>query len=92
MTTFVEIRDSVVDELRAVLGDEGVLTGRAARFNRTRVPAPFPVHRWAEYVPDLVVLPRTAEQVSEVVKLANRERIPVVPAQAAPASTTVRCR
>ena len=79
MTTFVEIRDGVVDELRAILGDEGVLTGRAARFNRTRVPAPFPVHRWAEYVPDLVVLPRTAEQVSEVVKLANRERIPIVP-------------
>ena len=79
MTTLTPIRDGVVDELRAILGEEGVLTGKAARYNRTRVPAPFPVHRWAEYVPDLVVLPRTAEQVSEVVKLANRERIPIVP-------------
>jgi glycolate oxidase len=79
MTTFAAIADGVVDELRAILGDEGVLTGKSARYNRTRVPAPFPVHRWAKYVPDLVVLPRTAEQVSEVVKLANRHRIPVVP-------------
>lgn len=29
--------------------------------------------------PDAVVLPETAEQVAEVLKLANRERIPVVP-------------
>jgi glycolate oxidase len=79
MTTFAPIADGVIDELRAILGDEGVLTALSARYNRTRVPAPFPVHRWAEYVPDLVVLPRTAEQVSEVVKLANRHRIPIVP-------------
>ncbi|MFZ0385747.1 MAG: FAD-binding oxidoreductase [Solirubrobacteraceae bacterium] len=67
-------------ELRALLGEDGaVLTDVAARLNRARVPAPFPVHRWAQYTPDVVVLPRTAEQVSEIVKFANRERIPVVP-------------
>ena len=74
------IDSGVVDELRAILAeDDAVLTGVAARLNRARVPAPFPVHRWAEYVPDLVVLPRSARQVSEIVKLANRQRIPVVP-------------
>ena len=56
-----------------------MLPGLAARVNRTRVPAPFPVHRWAEHMPDVAVLPTTAEQVSEVVKLANRLRIPIVP-------------
>jgi glycolate oxidase len=71
--------DPLVEELRAAIGPEAVLTGRGARFNRTRVPAPFPVHKWGAYVPDLVVLPRTAEHVSEVVKLANRYGIPVVP-------------
>src|SRR5262249_36544956 len=40
---------------------------------------PFPVHRWADHVPDAVVLPVTAEEISEVVKLANRHRLPVVP-------------
>jgi glycolate oxidase len=74
------VDDAVIEELRAILGDEDrVLPGIAARVNRTRVPAPFPVHRWADHLPDVAVLPTTAEQVSEVVKLANRLRIPVVP-------------
>ena len=30
-------------------------------------------------MPDVAILPRTAEEVSEVVKLANRLRIPIVP-------------
>ena len=33
-------------------------------------------------MPAVVVLPRTAQQVSEIVKLANRAKIPVVPAPA----------
>jgi len=75
----VGLADAVVDELRAICGDDYVFTGKSARFNRARVPAPFPVHRWEDYVPDVVVLPQGAEQVSEVVKLANRHRIAVVP-------------
>jgi glycolate oxidase len=75
----IALLDSVVDELTAICGPEHVFTGRSAAFNRARVPAPFPVHRWAEYIPSAVVLPTSAEQVSEVVKLANRHGIPVVP-------------
>jgi glycolate oxidase len=70
---------SVVDELRAICGHDYVFTGKSARYNRARVPAPFPLHRWEDHVPDAVVLPQRADQVSEVVKLANRRRIPVVP-------------
>jgi glycolate oxidase len=74
------IDDAVVDELRAILGDDDrVLPNLSSRVNRTRVPAPFPVHRWADHMPDVAVLPRTAEEVSEVVKLANRLSIPIVP-------------
>ena len=74
------IDDAVVDELRAIFGDDDrVLTNVSSRVNRTRVPAPFPVHRWAEHMPDLAVLPRTAQEVSETVKLANRLGIPIVP-------------
>ncbi len=80
VATKAPITDSLLDELRDILGgDEYVLADIAARTNRTRVPAPFPVHRWREFLPDLAVLPRNGEQVSEVVKLANRYRIPVVP-------------
>jgi glycolate oxidase len=74
------IDDAVIEELQAIIGDpDRVLTNISSRVNRTRVPAPFPVHRWAEHMPDLAVLPKTAQEVSEVVKLANRLRIPVVP-------------
>jgi glycolate oxidase len=74
------IDDAVVAELEAIMEEPGsVLTGVSSRANRARVPAPFPVHRWAEHMPAVVVLPRTAQQVSEIVKLANRAQIPVVP-------------
>lgn len=77
MTT--ALLDSVVDELTAICGPDHVFTGRSAVFNRARVPAPFPLHKWEEHVPSAVVLPTSTEQVSEVVRLANRHRIPVVP-------------
>ncbi len=73
------LSDSVVGDLVDICGEDHVFTGASARFNRARVPAPFPAHRWAEFIPDAVVLPTSAEQISEVVKLANREGIPVVP-------------
>jgi glycolate oxidase len=80
MSSVMTVNASLVEELEAILDEPGsVLTNVSSRANRARVPAPFPVHRWSEFMPAVVVLPRTAEQVSEVVKLANRHRIPVVP-------------
>lgn len=80
MSSVMTIDASLVEELEAILDEPGsVLTNVSSRANRARVPAPFPVHRWREFMPAVVVLPRTAEQVSEIVKLANRHRIPVVP-------------
>jgi len=77
--TATSVTDPVIEELAQICGTDHVFAGKSARFNRARVPAPFPVHRWADHVPDVVVLPTSAEQVSEVVRLANRYRIPVVP-------------
>jgi glycolate oxidase len=73
------LADAVLDELVAICGSDRVFSGRSARFNRARVPSPFPVHRWGDHVPDAVVLPISAEEIAEVVKLANRHRLPVVP-------------
>ncbi len=73
------VTDPVIDELVQICGTDHVFADRSARVNRARVPAPFPVHRWADHIPDVVVLPTSAEQIAEVVKLANRHRIPVVP-------------
>ncbi len=77
MTT--QLTDQVLDELVAALGKDHVLTSKTARMNRARVPAPFPVHRWRDRVPDLVVMPGTTAEVAEVVRIANTHRIPIVP-------------
>ena len=62
--TVMSVDAAVVDDLEAILGEPGaVLTNISSRVNRARVPAPFPVHRWSEYTPAAVVLPRTAAQV-----------------------------
>ncbi|MFC4001849.1 FAD-binding oxidoreductase [Prauserella oleivorans] len=79
MTIAPALTDPVVDELCQVVGSDQVLTDKPARFNRARVPAPFPVHRWSERVPDVVVLPGSTEEVAEIVRIANAHRIPVVP-------------
>ncbi|HEV2950876.1 MAG TPA: FAD-binding oxidoreductase, partial [Actinomycetota bacterium] len=71
--------EALVDELVAICGEDRVFTGKSALYNRARVPSPFPAHRWEEFIPQAVVLPTSAEEISEVVKLANRARIPVVP-------------
>ena len=50
------------------------------RYNRARVPAPFPgAPLGGAACPTSWCCPRTTEQVAEVVKLANRLRVPVVP-------------
>ena len=79
MTLQAERVDEVVTALRGVLRDEQILTSKADRLNRARVPAPFPVHRWAERIPDLAVLPTSTEEVAAVVRIANDLRVPIVP-------------
>ena len=69
MTIAPALADEVVDRLVQVLGSEHVHTSKAARMARARVPAPFPVHRWAERLPDLAVLPTSTEEVAGVVRI-----------------------
>src|SRR4029453_4110475 len=71
--------DHLVSRLQGVLRSDQVLTSKADRFNRARTPAPFPVHRWSEHVPDVVVLPESTEDVVAVVRLANDLGVPIVP-------------
>ena len=59
-------------ELEQITGKDGIL----------HTPEDLAVYSYdgtfAEHRPDVVVLPRTTEQVSQIVKLAARERIPLV--------------
>jgi glycolate oxidase len=62
----------IIERLECIVGKDGVL----------RTPEDLAVYSYdstfEEHQPDVVVLPRTTEQVSQVVGLAGRERLPVV--------------
>ena len=79
MSLTAERLDEVVEALHGVLRPDQVLTSKTDRYNRARVPAPFPVHRWAERVPDVVTLPESTEDVAAVVRIANQLKVPIVP-------------
>lgn len=67
------LSQSNIKQLRDIVGQGGILTSPedmiAYSFDGT----------FAEHRPDVVVLPTTTEQVSQVMVLANQEHVPVVP-------------
>ena len=68
MSLTADALDHLVGALQRVLRPDQVLTSKADRYNRARVPAPFPVHRWEERVPDVVVIPESTDDVVAVVR------------------------
>ena len=63
---------TLVDELRAIVGDDHVRTdAETVRENSTDATKRF-------HPADVVVFPKTALEVSRIVSLANRERTPIV--------------
>lgn len=66
------LANSIIKELREIVGEERCLTA----------PEDLLVYShdvFAEKKPDVVVLPVTTEEVSRILKVANREKIPVTP-------------
>jgi glycolate oxidase len=64
----------LISQLRKIVGQEAVLTSKedlnAYSYDGTAT--------WT-HMPDVVVLPTTAEQVSQILKLANENQVPVTP-------------
>ncbi len=61
-----------LDELRALLGQDGVLASEAARFTYEADALALEKH-----MPDVVVLPRTTDEVAAIVRWAAANRLPV---------------
>jgi len=68
------LETKLISQLQKIAGKEAVLTAKedltAYSYDGTTT--------WA-HMPDVVVLPTTTEQVSQILKLANENRIPVTP-------------
>jgi len=63
-----------LDELRALLGADGVLASEAARFTYEADALALEKH-----MPDVVVLPRSTDEVAAVVRWARARKLPVTP-------------
>ena len=75
--TYQAVTEKVVSELRRILGEGSVLFGDAeqmAKYSHDEVAGEEHAH-----MPEAVVKPRTAGEISQILRLANRERIPVTP-------------
>ncbi len=73
---YAPVTEEVIEELARIVGERFVLTDaeKLEPYSHDEVAG-------EEYarMPEVVVKPRTAQEVAEIVKLANRRRIPVTP-------------
>lgn len=70
------VTDIVFSHLKTIVGSENVITDREKLV--VYAGDEVPEAEW-KHMPEVVVKPRSAQEVSEIIKLANRELIPVTP-------------
>ncbi|MBW6456734.1 MAG: FAD-binding oxidoreductase, partial [Trueperaceae bacterium] len=70
------VTPAIVQALRAIVGDKNVWTDEARL--EAYAHDETSIDEYA-HAPEVVVLPTTTEHVAAIVKLANRERIPITP-------------
>ncbi len=71
------VTPAIVDELAKIVGAQYIIFGdedKLEPFSHDEV-----VGRAYAHMPEVVVRPRTAEEISAIIKLANRENIPITP-------------
>lgn len=75
--TYNPITSKIVDELKSIVGDKFVI------YNVPEKLEPYSHDEVADkryaHMPDVVVKPRTVEEISRIIKLANSAKIPVTP-------------
>ena len=77
MDEYQRVTAAIVEELRGIVGAQYVIYGDRERmepYSHDEVSGPEYAH-----LPEVVVKPHTAAEISQVLCLANRERIPVTP-------------
>ncbi len=70
------ITPAIVTELTEIVGSRYVHIDKETleRYSHDEIPDPLYAH-----LPEVVIAPRTAEEIAAIMRLANRERIPVTP-------------
>jgi glycolate oxidase len=76
-TTYNKVTPAIIEELRGIVGERNVIYGdpeQLERYSHDEIADPH-----YACMPDIVVKPVSAEEISKIIKLANREKIPVTP-------------
>ena len=77
MASYKPVTEKIAAELRRIVGDRFVIFNdpeKLEAFSHDETPG----KEWA-HMPEVVVRPRTAAEISQIMKLANREMVPVTP-------------
>jgi len=76
MVNYNKVTAPILEELKGIVGAENITVDekKLKDYSHDEVMDPHYI-----YMPEVVVFPETAEQIAQVVKLANRELIPLVP-------------
>jgi FAD/FMN-containing dehydrogenase len=69
-----KVKDGITGELKNIAGEENVSSNRADLYIYSQ-----DMTQAAPSWPDLVVMPQSVEEVQAIIRLANREKIPVTP-------------
>ena len=73
----MNISENIIGQLKEIVGKENVLTSELDRFGYSYDSSPVPLT--PPNKPELVVRPRTVEEVSRIMKIAFEHAIPVTP-------------
>jgi len=76
-TKYNPVTPEIIEKLEAIVGPKYVIhsdQSRLEEFSHDETPDPKYAH-----MPDVVVRPKTAEEISEIMKLVNTEMVPVTP-------------
>ena len=74
-STYNKISEALSQKFKEIVGDEYIFTEYEIRWTYAFGGTIFE----KEWIPDLILLPQTSEQVSKILKLANDNKIPVTP-------------
>ncbi|MBW2429228.1 MAG: FAD-binding protein [Deltaproteobacteria bacterium] len=76
VSDYCPVTSEIVEDLKRICGEAFVLfedERKLVKYSRDKVPEQY------SHMPEVVVLPKTALEIAEVVKLANRAMIPITP-------------
>jgi glycolate oxidase len=79
LVNYKKMNDAVLESLTSIVGSKNILIDPADLVSYARDKSMTKHSEWFELRPEVVVLPSSTEEVLEIVRLANREKIPITP-------------